>query len=135
MSKMLSEREYIRFQKARQSSFICRTNASKFCQWVLGEDKHINDTELRPLPNPVAWEILQHLAYELVGTITDLVFQIRQQKKPIDEEPGHQIFLSETPLTATTPSEVKTCNMPTPFLIPQAQETISVKVSRVTSFF
>jgi hypothetical protein len=132
---MLSEREYIRFQKARQSSFISRSNTTKFRQWILNEDKHIDDIDTRPQPNMVAWEIMQHLAYELVGTIVDLVFQIRQQQKPLGEEPNERLFITESlpaslTVTAILP-QVNTCSMSSPFLIPEAQHTTQVEVGLI----
>lgn len=138
MSRSLPEREYIQFQKARQSSFASRLTSNRFRQWILNEDANQMQANRMPLPViPLVWEILQHLAYELVGTMTDLVFQIREQKgTTIVGDPSDQrVFITESlppsvTMTAILP-QVKTCDLSSPFLFLKKHEVERNSVSSI----
>ena len=144
MSRLLSERDYLRFQKCRQISFASRTQPNKFRHWLL-EDRRDDDqqstaTTLALQPN--ALELLQHLAYELVGTIVDLVFQIRQQQTPLQADDPVQRHLPFRSTSSSLPTfqpgmdtvgldpllpNIKTCAMSSPFLMPQSLATSQVR--------
>lgn len=144
MSRMLSEQEYLRFQKSRQMSFASRAQPNKFRQWLL-ENRENDDQQ--PQPNPVALELMQHLAYELVASIVDLVFQVRQQQVPAQDDPVQR----QLPSRMTSSSlpmfqignvgpdpllpSVKTCSMSSPFLMPQSSAASHVQVCNIMQHF
>lgn len=86
MTRFMSEKEYLNFYKARQTSFANRLQPNKFRDWLYNVPFNQLDTNQWPIkPNALAIEILQYFAYETIAILVDLALVVKQdQQKSTD---------------------------------------------------
>ena len=78
----MSEKEYLNFYKARQTSFANRLQPNKFRDWLYNVPYNRLDTNEWPIkPNAFAIEILQYFAYETVAILVDLALLVKQDQQ------------------------------------------------------
>lgn len=119
--------EYVRFSEARQVSFtksylnapFGRTapggcaSVRKLREWLFGSDPFFANSNYKP--SPLAMEILNIMAYEVLATIMDCAFVIKKESAPagFGSRPGstqpasvdYDIPMKVSPLIATSNSQ------------------------------
>ena len=95
ITRLMSEREYLDFYKARQTSFANRLQPSKFRDWLYNASyNQLNAMQWPIKPNALAIEILQYFAYETVAIIVDLALIVKQDQARRSTDPVSKLAAS-----------------------------------------
>ena len=95
ITRLMSEREYLDFYKARQTSFANRLQPSKFRDWLYNAPyNQLNAMQWPIKPNALAIEILQYLAYETVAILVDLALVVKQDQQRHSADPVSKLAAS-----------------------------------------
>ena len=95
ITRLMSEREYLDFYKARQTSFANRLQPSKFRDWLYNAPyNQLNAMQWPIKPNALAIEILQYFAYETVAILVDLALIVKQDQARSASDPVSKLAAS-----------------------------------------
>lgn len=93
MTRLMSEKEYLDFYKARQTSFANRLQPNKFRDWLYNVSFNQLDANQWPIkPNALAIEILQFFAYETVAILVDLALLVKQDQEKHSFDPVSKLI-------------------------------------------